>query len=108
MARDGYIYIIKEGGSSYYKIGVSKSSTYARLKILQVGNPRKLEVILETAVSNYLELENELHKYYKDLNINGEWFILNEVLLKEIIKKIKAREKTNNIIIQKRGDIKCL
>lgn len=66
------VYMIKIEGEPYIKIGVAKDFS-SRLSSLQVGNPRKIEVIavLQAGSSS----ESLLHRELQDHSIRGEWFI---------------------------------
>ena len=64
------------------KIGLS-TDPEKRVKVMQTGNPDELFLI------GYIEgdLEKELHHYYADIRLNGEWFIATP----ELINNIKNR-----------------
>lgn len=71
----GFVYLIREGNSDYYKIGVTKKdNAQSRLKELQTGNANELTLIAQFESNKPFRLESMLHKKYKHLNENNEWF----------------------------------
>lgn len=72
---ESFIYIITDGTD--FKVGVTKNSPEKRLKQLQTGNPKKLEISATFKVPSDLvyQLEREVHKeiQYKYVK-RGEWF----------------------------------
>lgn len=79
----GYgVYLITDG--EYVKIGVAKD-VFARIQDLQIGNARKLTLIIYEKFANAYEIECMLHSKFSNKRIIGEWFdIFDEV------KKIKS------------------
>ncbi len=72
------IYFIVDGGDgegSCVKIGYSKNPPQ-RVYELQVGNPKKLDLLCEYPGSELLE--GHIHKLFSDFHIRGEWFWYNE------------------------------
>jgi len=85
ISTHGYVYIIK--GGNYYKIGISKSPE-KRLKQLQdASTPYFLKLILLKYTDQIFSLEKELHKKFKNKNINKEWFKLNQSNIDTLIKQ---------------------
>ncbi len=72
-------YIIYDTANNAYKIGRSIDPVH-RLKSLRCGNP---SIILFAECNS--DVENELHKYFSDHNIGGEWFSLSKSDLNYII-----------------------
>lgn len=74
------IYIVKQDGSNYYKIGRSKSIK-TRLAAIQNGNPH--EIVLIATISDIgrfgVSIEQRLHHLLKSRRIRGEWFELPEL-----------------------------
>lgn len=81
------IYIISDG--EYIKIGIS-SDPEERLKNLQTGNPRELELL--TCFPGSKILEKELHNLFESCEGVGEWFKLKTGDI-EIINKISRKIK---------------
>lgn len=65
-----YLYIIEEEGGNF-KVGVSNNPE-RRLRLLQTGNPRKLDLI--SVFDNEPGLERLIHIVLDHRNLNGEWF----------------------------------
>jgi len=71
----GWIYFITEGeATDFVKIGTSKYHPDARVKQLQVGNPRKLVLRLCRRVDSATHTEGELHALFASDRVEGEWF----------------------------------
>lgn len=76
-----YVYFITDS-HGHIKIGKA-DDTYKRLNELQTGNPYKLSILLTvmmTSVNDAFSLEQELHKLFKDYQLEGEWFEEEPVL----------------------------
>lgn len=73
------IYVIRAGGSSYYKIGyTSKDSASCRVKQLQTGNPLQLSVVLTFDGDESDEAYWQLYFAHKMTEARNEWFELTE------------------------------
>lgn len=76
-----FVYVIKETGTNYYKIGISIHPDI-RLKQAQTYNPRKLLLIGSYNVGTRelaRKIEYHLHKQMFQLNhVRDEWFELTE------------------------------
>ena len=73
-----YVYFIKSGNydQSPIKIGVT-GDVPKRLSDLQVGNPEELTVLAAIKVlgeDHAYWIERNLHKFFKEDHIRGEWF----------------------------------
>jgi hypothetical protein len=79
---NGFIYFIQGENGGPIKIGFAKNIK-DRIKTLQTGYPDVLKLLL--AFPGNLEIEQEMHKQFKQYKLNGEWF--NP--LPELIDKIK-------------------
>jgi hypothetical protein len=78
------IYFIADDFNGPVKIGIT-ANIDRRIGQLQTGNPRSLKLmgfIKTESRKGDREIENALHKKYRDNNISGEWFLLypDEVL----------------------------
>ncbi len=74
------VYVIGEFESEcdLYKIGYSNNAKN-RLKTLQTGNPRTLDIVWSVSVTDQLEaikLESYMHSKLANYNVGGEWFNL--------------------------------
>jgi hypothetical protein len=77
------IYFITDG--EFVKIGFTDNEdVHKRIKELQIGNARKLE-LLGTLSGNIAD-ESFLQRLLSDFNVSGEWFDFN---LKNVIKRKK-------------------
>lgn len=65
------VYVIGTAGSTIVKIGRTNDLD-RRLRQLQPGNPAKLEVLW--TVEGGSLIEGELHRWFKDCRVIGEWF----------------------------------
>lgn len=87
----GYLYIIRMGNFTKYKIGKSYDS-FNRLKQLQTGNPYRLLVLNAFYCDNIDDLEKIVHIQYASYRLTGEWFSFNDTVLSDcinfILKKI--------------------
>lgn len=84
----GYLYVVKL--DSAYKIGISKNPKQ-RLKEFTLL-PYKLEPIVCEKVYDYAQLEAELHLFFSDKHMRGEWYKLEESDITKI-KNIVAMRK---------------
>ena len=78
-----FIYIVKS--DKYYKIGLAKN-TNNRLQSFQTSTPKKVKLIFEKEVEDYVRVEKDLHKKFKKKRIRGEWFKLSKTDLDSAIK----------------------
>lgn len=72
-----FIYLIYKPKSDVYKIGVSKNPDF-RIKQLQTGSEEVLELITKVKTNYGYKLEKYLHRYYKSVKQEGEWFKLTD------------------------------
>lgn len=71
----GYIYIMECGEK--YKIGLSKN--IERRKKELDNRPFPVNIIYKSKlIDNVYKIEEEIHSHFKEKQINGEWFDLNE------------------------------
>lgn len=69
----GFVYVIDEGADdSPFKVGWSYENVERRLASLQIGNPRRLRVVVTRRAP--FEAELRVHKALADANMTGEWF----------------------------------
>jgi len=77
ISREGFVYLIRNGESNKYKIGLSKN-VFRRLNSMQTGNPDKLSLICFFPAIDAFKQEQELHNHFSIKRSTGEWFILND------------------------------
>lgn len=96
-----YVYIIKDGDR--YKIGYS-GDPERRLKSLQTGNPRKLELVFRFKTLWAEPLEYYLQDHFKSKQTRGEWYALTDKELNEMpeviekIRRARATEESENLV----------
>lgn len=79
------VYFVTTESGKYVKIGYTDSGLKERLYNIQISNAEKLQVL--GVMRGYAKTENELHKKFEHLRVNGEWFELNSDLLDFIEEK---------------------
>lgn len=81
----GYVYILLDE-QARYKIGYTFGDSHKRrLSNLQVGNADKL-IAVGCIQSEFADvIEKDLHRRYCHLEIRGEWFLLSEQDVKDIL-----------------------
>ena len=98
-----YVYLIQSLGDSHYKIGVSINPK-RRMIILQTGHPHKLKLVDKYQSEFAYQIEKILHRRYKHLHTEGEWFymdISNEVNFKKECQQIEE----NIVFLKKNGNV---
>ena len=81
----GCVYIIKEEGTNFYKIGKTNKDVKKRLQSIQTGNASKLQIVHEINTTMADELEKRLHHQFANKRILGEWFELSSHDLRHIL-----------------------
>lgn len=87
FAKKSGIYILYSCG--YYKIGIT-TNINKRISDLQTGNPFLIQLVFFKIVNDASDLESELHKKYKNKNVLGEWFWLNNEDIQDIRSAVKC------------------
>lgn len=72
----GIIYAIQNTTSKNIKIGFTTKDINYRLKQLQTGNENKLQLLY--SIDGSFKTESSIHKEFKDLRLEGEWFRFDE------------------------------
>ena len=87
---DEQLYIIQTDDEEYTKIGISKNP-HKRLKQLQTGNPRKLNLMIHYPVEggDPYRIEKQIHEHFSRYRVEGEWF--QDLDLDKIEKYIERR-----------------
>jgi hypothetical protein len=77
--QDAHIYLIRQAGSDFYKIGIAQSPQ-KRLADLQVASPQELVLIYCTSCEwlDSCKIESAIHQKFSKKHIRGEWFCLSE------------------------------
>lgn len=87
-SKGGYVYLLECGGK--YKIGFSKD---VERRIQQLDTrPFKLNLVAKSKfISDAYDREQELHEYFADNRIEGEWYCFSDdeaLYAEEIIKEL--------------------
>jgi len=80
---DYTLYFVQEGTSGPIKIGCTKNAVYLRVNTMQVGNPRRLQLIAVLPVEHKGH-EKLWHKRFDDVRLVGEWFHPTRALMDAI------------------------
>ncbi|MEU8764282.1 GIY-YIG nuclease family protein [Streptomyces sp. NPDC048659] len=72
---EGYVYLIESTDVGYVKIGWSRTPE-ARLGQLQTGSLPDLRLL--AAIRGERKLEGQLHTWFADRRLDGEWFLFRE------------------------------
>lgn len=72
-----FVYLIRMGPTKIYKIGKSNDPK-GRLDSLQTANPYKLKLVHAFSADNASAAEEDLHAYFHDKRMQGEWFRLTK------------------------------
>lgn len=86
--KGGIIYLIKYDKQNCYKIGMSRN-LIKRLRKLEESCPFYIILLFWAYVLNPNDVEQDLHSFYSDKRIKGEWYRLK----KEDVERIKNRLK---------------
>ena len=92
-----WVYFIFDEDNQAIKIGRSTNPLH-RLSELQVGNSKSLGLL--KIIDGGAELEHKLHKKFKDLRLNGEWFKATQ----ELLQFIDSREGIGNKPLSSKGE----
>lgn len=87
--KKGYVYLFECGGK--YKIGYSKN-VEKRIKQLDY-RPYNIKLLAKSKfLSNAYEIEQELHQFWQDNRITGEWYEFEDDYINEVIDEINNLE----------------
>lgn len=92
------IYLIVNEDTGHVKIGIGKNPAN-RLQQLQTGNSAKLILAYSREIYHASKVERNLHSFYQEHRLTGEWFDLPIDIFPEIDKKITLYE-SNFIALQ--------
>jgi hypothetical protein len=87
-----YLYIIRETGTSYCKVGHS-AFPEERIAQLQTGNPRTLQLVYVKLFPDKFirQIESALHSRLKHKWCNGEWFEIDSEKIVDLIRGMYGR-----------------
>lgn len=75
--QEGYIYLIRCEGTTYYKIGITRANAENRVKALQTGCPFNLQLVMMFRTNTPEETEAWAQTVLEGRRVNGEWFDLD-------------------------------
>ena len=100
----GYVYLFLEtdsAGLETYKIGITKNDPKKRIKQLQTGNPRKIDLLKSYTSENYLKVEKWLHrKYFVKTEAKNEWRSLSNEEVFSFIEDCKEADKNISFLLE--------
>jgi len=91
------VYFIIENGGEFIKIGMSDNPKQ-RLDTLQRSNPRKLRLV--TAICGDYGLETIIHRRFKHIRVEREWFKATDEL-KSFIQDLHRVENAGSDMLEK-------
>ncbi|MEG0349548.1 GIY-YIG nuclease family protein [Enterococcus sp.] len=75
--KEGYVYFVKSDDSNkFIKIGCT-SNLDSRFKLLQTSSPYRLTIMGYIKITNFTELESDIHRYFQNFKKSGEWFAID-------------------------------
>lgn len=74
VSKQGFVYLMLDNNTGYYKIGFSKNPKY-RERTLQSEKPT---IVLINKFKGSAKQEKALHQLFRHKRIRGEWFSLNQ------------------------------
>ena len=78
------VYFIRCFGTDFYKIGIS-SNLPNRVLGISSANPHQIKILKVWKPSRYKEFEKILLKSLSYYRVKGEWFVLTEEIVKQIL-----------------------
>lgn len=81
-----YLYLIRKGNTSHYKIGISTNPA-DRLSALQCANSEQLNLVAYCTHENARDVEQSIHTILQGHMISGEWFELNAETLVYLLRE---------------------
>lgn len=88
MRKKEYLYILKEKGTKFYRIGSTHNIDY-RKSVLKQGNPRTLEVVCWVWLHDHtvvLNFERHTQRILKEYKFNDSWYLIKD---KKVFDKVK-------------------
>ena len=96
IQRAGLVYILKQAGSNFYKVGLTSGSVKNRIKQLQTGNPNKISEVFSQKVKDVGQAEkaakDAVKKYHAHPKYQGgmEWYEVPSKESRSFISTIEA------------------
>ena len=93
----GFVYAIKHKNIRPIKIGVTKSeSVFNRINQFNTMSPYGVELIHCLEVEDPYSIESRIHEELKEFRLNGEWFDIDSIFLKEVFKSYECEINLRN------------
>ena len=80
IQREGLVYVLRQEGSNFYKVGLTSGDVTDRIKQLQTGNPNKISEVFSQKVKDVGQAEkaakDAVNKYHAHPKYQGgmEWY----------------------------------
>ena len=96
----GYVYLICDPLTDYYKIGVTRGKIENRIKKLQTGNGTELHVVSYYFCEHPFKLEKLLHARFNPKRVLNEWFSLSPSEVIHFQDICHETEETLNVLME--------
>lgn len=96
IQRSGLVYILRQAGSNFYKVGLTSGNVASRIKQLQTGNPNKISEVFSQKVKDVGQAEkaakDSVKKYHAHPKYQGgmEWYEVPSKEASSFINTIKG------------------
>lgn len=94
----GKVYLVGIPDENRYKIGWTRGSIDKRIKPLQTGNPKKIEVIHLFETEHYVNVETWMHNQFASKRMEGEWFELTMEDVNSFLERCKKGHDTHQML----------
>lgn len=85
------VYLLKtEEEIPRYKIGFTRREIYKRIKELKTGNDKEITLVSYFESRWGTKIESTLHHLLKSNNVSGEWYQLDDKMIKNFIIECKS------------------
>lgn len=85
------VYLLKtEGENPKYKIGFTRREISKRIKELKTGNDKEITLVSYFESRWGTKIESTLHHILKLKNVSGEWYELDDIMVKNFILECKS------------------
>ena len=85
------VYLLKtEGEYPRYKIGITRREISKRIKELKTGNDKEITLVSFFESKWGTKIESTLHHILKQKNVSGEWFELDDSVVRNFIKECQS------------------
>lgn len=99
------VYLLNLEDSDLYKIGITdENKIEKRIKSLQTGAPKKLNVITLFKTNFATIIEKKLHMFFEPKKSKGEWFTLTDEDIQLFENKCKNLNDNINFLIENNNE----